>query len=100
MNTKEKLINMLVSCGMFESQAIKVMAIAIPEIEKINKEATGKLNEESGEYEGAYKITWDSPSASYPTEMYNVWYATAIKPIALKWIEDNCPMAWFKPMFM
>ena len=98
MNTKEKLIDMLVSCGMFESQATKVIDLAIPEIEKQNAEATGTLNTESGEYENVYKITWGRPSPEYPQVMYAVWFMT-IKPIALKWIEENCPQAWFKGMF-
>jgi len=40
-----------------------------------------------------------APSDSYPDMMYNL-LMVSIKPVALKWIEDNCPEAWFKEMFM
>lgn len=82
--TREKLESMLVQNGMFESQAKKVMDIAIPELQKLVDD---------------YDITFDSPSDHYPTLISSVLFI-AIKPIALKWIEENAPQAWFKPMFM
>ena len=83
MTTREKLENMLVNNGMFESQAKEVMEIAIPELNSLVKD---------------YQITFDRPAMEYPTAVYNVLFL-AIKPIALKWIEANVPMAWYKPMF-
>lgn len=84
MTTREKFESMLVKNGMFESQAKKVMDIAIPELKELYS---------------ANDITFDRPSEEYPSVLYSIIFI-AIKPIALKWIEQNCPQAWFKPMFM
>lgn len=83
MTTYEKLHGMLVENGMFESQATEVMKLAIPELEEIVD---------------GYDITLNQPANEYPKIVYTLLFI-AIKPIALKWIEDNVPMAWFKPMF-
>jgi hypothetical protein len=84
MTVREKLELMLVEKGMFLTQAKEVIELSIP-----------KLNELSGDY----TITFDSPSNEYPNMLYSVWYLT-IKPIALKWINDNIPQAWYKEMFV
>jgi len=83
MNTREKFESMLVANGMFESQAKQVMDIAIPKLDSMISD---------------YKFTWDRPAEEYPEVIYNVVYMS-LKPIALKWIEENAPRAWFKPMF-
>lgn len=82
MTTRQKFEEILVSNGMFESQAQKVMDTAIPIIDTKHD----------------YKMTWDRPSNQYPDSLYAALYMT-IKPIALQWINDNIPKAWFKPMF-
>ena len=74
---------MLVAKGMFESQAEQVMEIAKPKLDSILED---------------YNFTWDRPASEYPDVIYNVVYAS-LKPIALEWIEENAPQAWFKPMF-
>ena len=84
MTVREKLESMLVTNGMFENQAKEVVELSIP-----------KLNELADDY----TITFESPSNQYPDMIYNLWYMT-IKPIALKWIDDNKPMAWFREMFV
>lgn len=84
MTTKQKLISMLVANGMFESQAEKVMEIAIKELKTIDEDYK--------------KISWDRTSEEYPDKLYSFWFG-AIKPIAYKWIEENLPQAWFKEMF-
>jgi hypothetical protein len=83
MQTREKLEQMLVSNGMFESQAKEVMEISIPELNNLVED---------------YQITFDRPASEYPNVIYNILFL-AIKPIALKWIEEKMPMAWYKPMF-
>lgn len=83
MTTVEQLENMLINRGMFESQAKEVMKIAISELNKLTED---------------YKITFDRPANEYPEAIYTILFL-AIKPIALKWIEENIPQAWFKPMF-
>ncbi len=83
MTTRDKLKNLLIDNGMFEGDAETVLTIAIPEIEKLVPN---------------YRITWDRPAEEYPTTMYSMWWMTT-KPIALKWINENQPNAWFKVMF-
>ena len=84
MTTESKFISMLVNYGMFESQAAKVMEIAKPIIDETMP---------------GYKFTWDSPASEYPDVLFDVVFLS-IKPIALKWIEENLPQAWFKAMFI
>jgi len=83
MNVRQKLVSMLVCMGMFESQAEEVMDLAIPDLNNLVED---------------YNITFNSESSSYPSEIYKV-LMMSIKPIALKWINENAPNAWFKPMF-
>lgn len=83
MTTKEKLIQSLINHGMFNSQALKVVDYAIPELKHL---------------EDFHSITWDRPASEYPNVLHGILFS-AIKPFALKWIEDNLPKAWFKPMF-
>ncbi|MFZ1787194.1 MAG: hypothetical protein WAT92_02745 [Saprospiraceae bacterium] len=83
MTVKNKLSNMLVEYGMFDSQAEKVMEKAMPELNSLVED---------------YSISFNRPSDEYPKPIYDVLFL-AIKPIALKWIEENIPMAWYKPMF-
>lgn len=83
MTTKEKLQSMLVNNGMFESQAKEVMEIAIPELNDLVED---------------YSITFNGSASQYPNVIYDILFL-AIKPIALKWIEEKMPMAWYKPMF-
>lgn len=81
---REKLQKMLVSKGMFESQAEEVIKLAIPELKALLDD---------------YEITLDRPSEEYPQSIYDVLFFI-IKPIALRWIEKNKPEAWYKEMFV
>lgn len=84
MTVEEKLEDILVSNGMFESQAKEVLELSKPKLIEL---ADG------------YDITFESPSRDYPDVIYSIWFA-AMKPIALKWIDDNKPEAWFREMFL
>lgn len=86
MTTKQVLHKQLTDNGMFDSQADKVLEIAIPEIEKLVPN---------------YRITWDRPASEYPEQIFYIWWWWwwCLKPIALKWIEENAPQACFKPCF-
>lgn len=84
MTTKQKFIDMLVQRGMFESQAEQVMEKAMPVIDSTVEN---------------YRFTWDRPASEYPEQLYPMIFSTTIKPIALAWIEENKPMAWFKAIF-
>lgn len=87
MTTKGKLIEILMGRGFSAEQAELIMELAIP-----------VLNTEYFHTAG-YQITFDSPSDGYPDMMYAMWFELVVKPIAYKWICDNKPKAWFKPMF-
>jgi hypothetical protein len=82
MTVKEKLTTFLVMRGMSDKQAEEVMQIAIPQIGKVDD----------------YQITFNSPSEDYPSIVYKI-LDSQLKPIALKWIIENKPMAFFRPLF-
>lgn len=84
MTVRQKFEEMLKERGMSNIQAQMVMDVAIP------------LINESDE---SYKLTFDSPSEEYPNTIYRMLFDGTIKSIALNWIEENVPMAWYKPMF-
>jgi hypothetical protein len=99
LTTKDKLTEMLMGCGMFESQANPIMELAIPALNKQAYELNG-LHEVDGVMvaKNPYTIHWDVPSDHYPAAVYNAWFL-AIKPIALQWIDTHKPQAWFRDMF-
>jgi len=68
---------------MSTSQAEDVMVLAVPKISTITDD---------------YKINFSDPSDTYPEVIYNIMFVT-VRKTGLKWIEDNKPQAWFKPMF-
>jgi len=74
---------MLMSNGMSETQANEVMSEAVPHLKSLDDD---------------YTISFERAYNEYPENLYLLWYEE-IKPIALKWIEENKPQAWFKPMF-
>lgn len=84
MTTKERLEHMLMDIGCSEKQAKAIMDIAIPKIEAVIPE---------------YKITWDRPAREYPDMLHRLWFMEA-KEVGLKWIDENCPRAWFREMFV
>lgn len=100
MNVQQKLIDMLIQNGLFESQANEIMKLALPVINKQAEEVDGVETKEDGTRVpiNPYKITWDSPCADYPPVMYSVWFST-IKPIAYEWLKLNKPNAWCIELF-
>lgn len=92
MTVKEKLVGMLVDCGMFDEQAEEIFKLAVP---ALNMAA----NPGAKEVEARYNIPFDRPWTEYPTVLYGMWF-DVIKPIALKWIDENKPQAWFREMFV
>ena len=59
MTVSEKIISMLVSNGMFESQAKEVMKLAITKLKNSIED---------------YTITFNSPSDQYPNIVYSILY--------------------------
>jgi hypothetical protein len=84
MNVRDKTEHILVDLGMFQQQAQKVMDIAIPKINTISED---------------YQIEWDNDCDIYEDEMY-VFLFSIVKPVALEWIEEHVPKAWFKENFV
>ena len=84
MTGEEKVIEMMMTRGMLQSQAEEVFVIVKDAIEEFVPE---------------YNFTWDRPVDEYPEVIYDILWLT-VKFEVLKWIEENKPMAWFKPMFM
>ena len=83
MTVAEKIVDNLVKMGLSDGEAKEVFVLAKPELD-------GTISN--------YNITWDRPHDEYSDVLYAIWMMS-IKEIGLQWIEDNCPQAWFKPMF-
>jgi hypothetical protein len=81
--TKDNVKKMLTDNGMFDTDAEKILAIAIPKIERLTPQ---------------YQITWDRPASEYPDVIYPILWMT-IKDTAKEWIEKNQPLAWYRPLF-
>lgn len=81
MTVEQKMKDWLISNGMFDNQAEEVLNLAKEE-----------------ELFKSMKNRWQSDSEGYPTALYAV-LIISLREIALQWIEENCPEAWFKPMF-
>lgn len=81
MTFRQKAIELLYSNGMFREDAEKVVqnVIAHPSNE-------------------AMQGRWDDDIAGYPPQMLNVLWFT-VKSFAVEWIDENCPQAWFRPLF-
>jgi len=57
------------------------------------------IAKEDDAFTSTFKGRWNDDINGYPPMIKSlVWMS--LKPIALQWCEDNCPEAWFKPMFM
>ena len=84
MNTREKFEKMLQDRGMFPQQASEVMKIAMPIIDKAVDN---------------YRFTWEQPADEYPETRYAIIYVSHVREIALEWLKENLPRAWFLPMF-
>lgn len=74
-------IAQLVDRGMFETQAKAVMEAAMAD--PVNEAMQGR---------------WNDAVDGYPPQMQAVCLVS-IKSQALKWIDQNCPQAWFRAMF-
>ena len=81
MDFETKMTGMLIDNGMFDSQAKEVIEAA--KIDDICE---------------AMKDRWHSDVSGYPAMMTTVFWLS-VKTVAAKWIEENAPDAWFKPMF-
>ena len=82
MTIEEKLVEMLIENGMFDTQAKEVMELI--KSDEANETMQGR---------------WRDAPGDYPEVMLAVlWLSTRIK--ALEWIDENVPQAWYRPMFV
>ena len=78
---------MLISNGMNETQSSEVL-----ELVKTNQ-LTNIVKKDD------YNINFEDDESAYPKVIYSILYESNVKPVALIWINQNKPLAWFKPMF-
>lgn len=76
---RQVMKDMLVNNGMFEEQADEVMKVAERDIDSMNE-------------------NWGKEADSYPKVIITLTQSH-VKRITLKWINENAPEAWFKPLF-
>lgn len=67
--------------GMFEDQAKAVVDTVI-----------------ESDKNGAMAHRWSDDIEGYPPQMKAV-IAASVKAHALRWIDEHCPQAWFRPVF-
>lgn len=73
--------------GLFESQAKEIMETVLLD-SKTNPQSTNAVI--SGR--------WNDAIENYPEEA-RATISMGIRPFARRYIEEKCPMAWFRPMF-
>lgn len=95
MTVKQKLEDMLIQRGMSNQQAEEVLKLALPEI---NKSMEEPYELPSGSTVQPYAISWETRCDDYPDVIYGIWFSI-MNPIAVKWIKENKPQAWFLPVF-
>ena len=89
MTFRKRMEAMCVDNGMFDTQAEKVVQRAVNESRE-----TDEANEDSG---GMFH-RWDDDEAGYPLTMTAVLWMCVCRH-ALEFIKEECPNAWFRPMF-
>lgn len=82
MTFEAKMRQLLTKNGMSDSQADEVISLAKADI---------ALNDMAER--------WGDDESCYPDVMANiVWIG--VKSVALKWVDKNKPLAWFRPVFV
>ena len=81
MTIEEKMRQMLVENGLFEQDCNAVMEIV-----------KGYKHTES------MKSRWGDAVDGYPDSLLVVVWMS-VKQAAVEWIDTNCPLAWYRPMF-
>ncbi len=80
MTIEEKFKKLLFDSGMCEDEAEAV-------IEMVKDASSVKQ-----------AMRWGDPVEGYPAPLYELLWVE-VKRAALKYIDANCPQAWFRPMF-
>ena len=79
---QEKIKDMLIENGMFDGQADQVLDLLIDDLAA--RSMTGR---------------WNDDIEGYHSQLLAVIWRSA-RRIALGWIDENLPQAWFRPMFV
>ena len=82
MTIEDKIMEMLVEHGMWDNQAVAVMEMM--KADEVNESMAHR---------------WNDNVEDYPLSMLAILWMKA-KGTALKYIDANCPEAWFRPMFV
>ena len=82
MTIEEKIEKWLFNSGMFEDQAKAVMEMV--KADKANEAMEGR---------------WGDSAEGYPDVLFSV-LLMSVRDAALEYIDANCPLAWFRPMFV
>ena len=82
MTFEDKIKSMLFERGMFENDAAAV--IEMMKADEIHESMAHR---------------WNDNTEDYPQSLLSVLWHSA-KDTALKYIDANCPLAWFRPMFV
>jgi len=85
---KEKILHFLVKRGFFAEDAVKVFELYKQED---NKDGD---NDHVGYMEGR----WDDLVSDYPIQLMAVMFM-GVERVALEYIKEHIPKAWFRPMF-
>ena len=83
MTTKERILKSLTDRGLSTGEAEQRFTATLPEVEQAVQ---------------SYRVTWDRPASEYPDPFYAV-IGMYFDRKAVEFIDANCPMAWFRPLF-
>jgi hypothetical protein len=82
MTIREMMKKELIDSGMLCDDAEKVLQIAA-----------------SSDAMKSMADRWNDSTEGYPPHLLPS-VCMNLKEIALKWIDDNCPLAWYRPLFV
>ena len=86
MTILKRLTEQLQQKGMFPDDAQNIMSRAVEQSQ----------NRKSALY--PMKSRWDDDAEGYPPQLLAITWV-AIKAIALEWIDEHYPQAWYRSMF-
>lgn len=79
---RQRLENQLFGMGLFPNQATEVVERAMTD--ECNESMQGR---------------WNEPAEAYPVQLYTVLWMLVMDH-ALAWIDENAPLAWYRPLFV
>ena len=84
MTIREKMIELLCENGMWPKDA----PVVIDEMLAAREEG-----------DPSHAVRWDGPTDQYPPQLLAVLWMS-VRAAGLKWIDANCPEAFYRPMFV